>query len=120
MLILLGSIMKFNLTPAAREWVASLVAENEAAALVVALTEQYDALVMNPPYMGGGNMNEVLSKYVKKNYEDGKGDLANRFCRDDGTTYINSWSLCLYNTSFMDVLKYFRRLAKEHYQQSNY
>lgn len=72
----LGSIMKFNLTPAAREWVASLVAENEAAALVVALTEQYDALVMNPPYMGGGNMNEVLSKYVKKNYEDGKGDLA--------------------------------------------
>ena len=75
----LGSIMKFNLTPAAREWVASLVAENEAAALVVALTEQYDALVMNPPYMGGGNMNEVLSKYVKKNYEDGKGDLATVF-----------------------------------------
>lgn len=75
----LGSIMKFNLTPAAREWVASLVAENEAAALVVALTEQYDALVMNPPYMGGGNMNEVLSKYVKKNYEDGKTDLFSMF-----------------------------------------
>ena len=66
----LGSIMKFDLTPAAREWVASRVEENEAAALVIALTEQYDALVMNPPYMGGGNMNEVLSKYVKRNYED--------------------------------------------------
>lgn len=75
----LGSIMKFNLTPAAWEWVASLVTENEAAALVIALTEQYDALVMNPPYMGGGNMNEVLSKYVKKNYEDGKADLATVF-----------------------------------------
>lgn len=75
----LGSIMKFNLTPAAWEWVASLVTENEAAALVIALAEQYDALVMNPPYMGGGNMNEVLSKYVKKNYEDGKADLATVF-----------------------------------------
>lgn len=75
----LGSIMKFDLTPAARKWVASLVAENEAAALVMALTEQYDALVMNPPYMGGGNMNGVLSKYVKRNYEDGKTDLFSVF-----------------------------------------
>jgi type IIS restriction enzyme len=75
----LGSIMKFDLTPAAREWVVSLVAENEAAALVIALTEQYDAIVMNPPYMGGGNMNGVLSKYVKDNYVDGKADLATVF-----------------------------------------
>lgn len=75
----LGSIMKFDLTPAAREWVASLAEENEAAALVIALTEQYDALVMNPPYMGGGNMNEVLSKYVKKNYEEAKADLFSVF-----------------------------------------
>lgn len=75
----LGSIIKLDLTPAAREWVASLVEENEAAALVIALTEQYDALVMNPPYMGGGNMNEVLSKYVKDNYVDGKADLATVF-----------------------------------------
>lgn len=75
----LGSIMKFDLTPAAREWVASRVEENEAAALVIALTEQYDALVMNPPYMRGGNMNEVLSKYVKRNYEDGKTDLFSVF-----------------------------------------
>lgn len=75
----LGSIMKFDLTPAAREWVVSLAEENEAAALVIALTEQYDALVMNPPYMGGGNMNEVLSKYVKDNYEEAKADLFSVF-----------------------------------------
>ena len=75
----LGSIMKFNLSPAAREWVASLAEENEAAQLVLALTEQYHALVMNPPYMGGGNMNAVLSNYVKKNYEAGKADLATVF-----------------------------------------
>lgn len=75
----LGSIMKFDLTPVAREWVVSLVAENEAAALVIALTEQYDVLVMNPPYMGGGNMNVVLSKYVKDNYEEVKADLFSVF-----------------------------------------
>lgn len=75
----LGSIMKFDLTPTAREWVVSLVAENEAAALVIALTEQYDALVMNPPYMGGGSMNDVLSKYVKKEYPNSKTDLMTVF-----------------------------------------
>ena len=75
----LGSIMKFRLSPAAREWVASLAEENEAAQLVLALTKQYHALVMNPPYMGGGNMNAVLSNYVKKNYEAGKADLFSVF-----------------------------------------
>ena len=75
----LGSIMKFHLSPAAREWLASLAEENEAAQLVLALTERYHALVMNPPYMGSGNMNAVLSNYVKKNYEMGKADLATVF-----------------------------------------
>lgn len=75
----LGSIMKFSLSPTAREWVASLGEENEAARLVLALTDKYAALVMNPPYMGGGNMNAALSNYVKKNYEAGKADLATVF-----------------------------------------
>ncbi len=75
----LGSIMKFSLSPAAREWVVSLGEENEAAQLVLALTDKYVVLVMNPPYMGGGNMNAVLSNYVKKNYPEGKVDLATVF-----------------------------------------
>lgn len=75
----LGSIMKFSLSPAAREWVVSLGKENETAQLVLALTDKYAALVMNPPYMGGGNMNAVLSNYVKKNYPEGKADLATVF-----------------------------------------
>lgn len=75
----LGSIMKFSLSPAAREWVVSLGEENEAAQLVLALTDKYAALVMNPPYMGSGNMNAVLSNYVKKNYPEGKADLATVF-----------------------------------------
>lgn len=71
----LGSIMKFHLSPAAREWVVSFGEENETAQLVLALTDKYAALVMNPPYMGSGNMNAALSNYVKKNYEAGKADL---------------------------------------------
>ena len=47
--------------------------------LILALTEKYHALVMNPPYMGSGNMNSTLSKYVKDNYEEGKADLATVF-----------------------------------------
>ena len=47
--------------------------------LILALTEKYHALVMNPPYMGGGNMNSVLSKYVKDEYKDAKADLFSVF-----------------------------------------
>ena len=47
--------------------------------LILTLTDKYHALVMNPPYMGGGNMNATLSKYVKEEYEEGKADLATVF-----------------------------------------
>ena len=47
--------------------------------LILALTDKYHALVMNPPYMGGGNMNATLSKYVKDEYKEGKADLFSVF-----------------------------------------
>ena len=47
--------------------------------VILTLTEHYHALVMNPPYMGGGKMNSVLSKYVKDNYEEAKADLFSVF-----------------------------------------
>ena len=47
--------------------------------LILTLTDKYAALVMNPPYMGSGNMNETLSNYVKRNYEEGKADLFSTF-----------------------------------------
>lgn len=46
---------------------------------ILALTDSYDAIVMNPPYMGGGKMDNVLSKYVKENYKAGSADLATVF-----------------------------------------
>lgn len=39
------------------------------------LAQQYDVVVTNPPYMGSSNMNDKLSKFVKDNYPDAKGDL---------------------------------------------
>lgn len=39
------------------------------------LSRQYDAVVTNPPYMGGSGMDKTLSDFVKKNYPDSKADL---------------------------------------------
>ena len=46
---------------------------------ILALTDSYDAIVMNPPYMGGGKMDNVLAKYVKDIYPDSKADLMTVF-----------------------------------------
>ena len=39
------------------------------------LSQRYDVVCTNPPYMGGSGMNSTLSGYVKKNYADSKSDL---------------------------------------------
>ena len=39
------------------------------------LTQKYDVVCTNPPYMGGSGMSAVLSDFVKKNYPDSKSDL---------------------------------------------
>ena len=89
----LGSIMKFNICESTRllikqttnYWCNQEIVPEEvrtqipAFKLILALTEKYHALVMNPPYMGSGNMNGVLSKYVKDEYKDGKADFATVF-----------------------------------------
>ncbi|WP_289105578.1 BREX-1 system adenine-specific DNA-methyltransferase PglX [uncultured Bacteroides sp.] len=89
----LGSIMKFELSETtrtaiamrSREWKEIGTENNKIKTLlsafdiILALTDKYAALVMNPPYMGNGNMNAGLSEYVKKNYAIGKSDLATVF-----------------------------------------
>lgn len=89
----LGSIMKFDISESTRllikqttdYWCSQEIVPKEvrtqiaAFKLILALTEKYHALVMNPPYMGGGNMNSVLSNYVKDNYKDAKADLFSVF-----------------------------------------
>ncbi|MFZ1237265.1 MAG: BREX-1 system adenine-specific DNA-methyltransferase PglX [Prevotella sp.] len=89
----LGSIMKFDINEETRTFMMNCIKEQTKQhehkdnfrdlfagfEMILTLTNKYSALVMNPPYMGGGNMNNVLSKYVKNNYEEGKADLATVF-----------------------------------------
>ena len=39
------------------------------------MTQHYDVVVTNPPYMGSSNMDARLSEFVKKHYPDSKSDL---------------------------------------------
>ena len=39
------------------------------------LSEVYDIVITNPPYMGNGNMGNALSSYIKENYKNGRNDL---------------------------------------------
>lgn len=39
------------------------------------LSQKYDVVCTNPPYMGGSGMNARLSEFVKKYFPDGKSDL---------------------------------------------
>lgn len=81
----LGSVMKFDISDSTR-YAIQVALENQSKyadkfpyyahlKLMMALTDKYAAVVMNPPYMGSGNMNAVLSKYVKDNYSQGKADI---------------------------------------------
>lgn len=90
----LGSIMKFNISPSTRRalaetvkyWAAKDVSDrpgfvNEflpAADLILALTDSYDAIVMNPPYMPTSRV-DVLKDYAVRNYPDSKADLFSVF-----------------------------------------
>ena len=85
----LGSIMKFNISEHTRNAIAVRVAEYEQQEfvpeaieqllpymrIILALTEKYATLVMNPPYMKFTNMNDKLVKYIENYYEEGKPDL---------------------------------------------
>lgn len=102
----LGSIMKFDISEQTRNIISVRLAEYEEQdfvpetikglipymRIILALTEKYAALVMNPPYMGSGNMNPVLSNYVKKNYAEGKADLATVFVQMMGEKTITNGS----------------------------
>ncbi|MEQ1106433.1 BREX-1 system adenine-specific DNA-methyltransferase PglX [Acinetobacter seifertii] len=39
------------------------------------VSQRYDAVIANPPYMGGGGMNANLKVFAKKNFLDSKSDL---------------------------------------------
>ncbi len=89
----LGSIMKFEISESTRllikqttdYWYSQEIVPEEvrtqiaAFKLILALTEKYHALVMNPPYMQWNKMNNVLSEYARSFYESSKLDLCTIF-----------------------------------------
>lgn len=110
----LGSIMKFDISGSTRvllqqtlsHWMnqsdkpEAVVVAIPAVRLILALTDSYDAIVMNPPYMPTSRV-DVLKTYAAKNYPDSKADLFSVFmdvCIDrlkDGGKYgminMQSW-----------------------------
>lgn len=50
-----------------------------AAAICEKLSRRFTCVVANPPYMGSSSFNPFMSKWVKKNYPDVKGDLFSSF-----------------------------------------
>ncbi|WP_185218777.1 BREX-1 system adenine-specific DNA-methyltransferase PglX [Acinetobacter baumannii] len=55
------------------------------------LAKQYDAVIANPPYMGGKGMNTALKDFAKKQFPDSKSDLFAMFiergfgwCKESG------------------------------------
>lgn len=55
---------------AAKDAVAQLIEQ------AIMLSQKYDAVVTNPPYMGSSGMGAKLSEFVKKNYPDTKSDMS--------------------------------------------
>ena len=110
----LGSIMKFDISGSTRVllqqtlsyWMnqsdipEAVIAAIPAVHLILALTDSYDAIVMNPPYMPTSRV-DALKTYAVKNYPDSKTDLFSVFmdvCIDrlkDGGKYgminMQSW-----------------------------
>src|SRR5574344_145573 len=130
----LGSIMKFDITKNKRLLLEQIVAyweeqkyHDEAIVnelmpgmkLIIALTTNYSALVMNPPYMGAGNMNYQLKEYVVDSYKDAKNDLCNVFMDVCISLLIKNGKFSMINTqswAFHSTLLNFRKKYIQEYQ----
>lgn len=55
-----------------------------------ALTQKYDVVVTNPPYMNVNGMNCKLGEFIKKNYPETKSDLSTVFME-------KAFSICTFN-----------------------
>ncbi|MED3986959.1 BREX-1 system adenine-specific DNA-methyltransferase PglX [Peribacillus simplex] len=72
----------------------------------------YDILVTNPPYMGGGNMNAELSNFLKKHYPDSKSDLFASFMEIDHYIKEKGFYASINQHSWM-FLSSFEKLRKK-------
>ena len=136
----LGSIMKFDISEQTRNVVMVRTQEYEEQLangemvpssilllmpymrIILALTQKYAALCMNPPYMGSGRFDEVLSKYVKDNYEEGKSDLFSVFMQMGMERLAPNGKMAQINMQNWMFLSSFEKLRKQfliHYNIDN-
>lgn len=80
---------------------------------LIPLSRKYHCVVDNPPYMGGGNMNKVLSNYVKVNYPDSKADLMTCFMESGWNMLLPKGLLGMINLPSWLFLSSFEKLRKK-------
>ena len=136
----LGSIMKFDISEQTRNAVMVRTQEYEELLengevvpssilllmpymrIILALTQKYAALCMNPPYMGSGRFDDVLSKYVKDNYADAKADLFSVFMQMGMERLAPNGKMAQINMQNWMFLSSFEKLRKQfltHYNIDN-
>ena len=77
------------------------------------LSQKYDVVVTNPPYMGSSGMSAKLSDYVKNNYPDSKSDLFAVFIERCGQmTAKNRYQAMITQHAWM-FLSSFEKLRKK-------
>lgn len=136
----LGSIMKFDISEQTRNAVmvrtqkyeeqlangeivpSSILLLMPYMRIILALTQKYAALCMNPPYMGSGRFDDVLSKYVKDNYADAKADLFSVFMQMGMERLAPNGKMAQINMQNWMFLSSFEKLRKQfltHYNIDN-
>ena len=88
------------------ELIENLIAQH------IALTNKYEAVVTNPPYMGGKGFSPKLKTYVEKNYKDTKSDLfavfierCNEFTKKNCYTSMITMQSWMFLSSFENLRK---------------
>ena len=88
------------------ELIESLIAQ------YISLTNKYEAVITNPPYMGGKGFSTKLKAYVEKNYKDSKSDLfavfierCNEFTKQNCYTSMITMQSWMFLSSFETLRK---------------
>lgn len=74
------------------------------------LSQKYDVVCTNPPYMGGSGMDNDLSTYVKKNYPDSKSDLSTVFMEQNIRLLKNNGYVSMLNIPVWMFLTSYEKL----------
>jgi len=76
------------------------------------MSQKYEVVITNPPYMGNSNMSNRLSEYVRIQYPDSKFDLFSvfidkclKFCRENGQLGMMTSYTWMFLSSFFEIRK---------------